>query len=257
MSNLIKLTLSLVVYNNPLADIKKIIDEVSNLELSHHLYILDNSPEKIISKEMSGAGLTVIHSGSNLGFGRGHNVCLRYAEQLSPEAHLFINPDVEFTATAIEVLFKYLTSDNSVGLVTPAVYYPDGTFQYVCRTLPTVFQLAVRLLKPVLPSWLISKVNYEHEMRYLNYSKDQIIPMVNGCFFIVRFETLKRVGYFDERFFMYFEDVDLCRRLGEFSKLVYSPDAKVYHAHQRGSHKETKLLLIHLASAFKYFKKWM
>ena len=74
------------------------------------------------------------------------------------------------------------------------------------------------------------------------------------CFF--RTSELVSVGGFDERFFLYLEDTDLCRRLGKRTKLVYLPTAIVIHEHQRGSYKSMKMLLIHIRSAIQYFNKW-
>jgi len=256
MPDNIKLTLSLVVYKNRINDIDKIISEVKKIIIPFHFYIFDNSPVKLIDEDMSDENVTFIHSKSNIGFGRGHNVCLKLAEKVNPYAHLFINPDVQFSADTVERLYRFVTENEDAGLVTPAVYYPDGSFQYVCRTLPRFYELTVRLLSPVLPKGLVEKVNKEHEMHHLDYSKTQIVPMVNGCFFMVNFEILKEVGYYDERFFLYFEDVDLCRRFGSVSRIVYFPEVSVVHVHTRESRKNLKFTFIHILSAFKYFMKW-
>lgn len=66
----------------------------------------------------------------------------------------------------------------------------------------------------------------------------------------------KKVGGFDERFFMYSEDVDLCRRIGEVSKTMFYPMASVYHGYEKGSYKSWKLLKYHICSAIQYFNKW-
>jgi len=63
-------------------------------------------------------------------------------------------------------------------------------------------------------------------------------------------------GYFDERFFLYFEDVDLCRRMGAISKIVYYPNVRIVHVHKKESSSSLRALLIHIVSALRYFIKW-
>ena len=71
-----------------------------------------------------------------------------------------------------------------------------------------------------------------------------------------RRSVLDAVGGFDERFFLYMEDVDLCRRMLAVSRLLYWPDVTVEHVHQMGSYRNRKLLLLHVRSAIQYFNKW-
>lgn len=72
----------------------------------------------------------------------------------------------------------------------------------------------------------------------------------------MRVSVLKQIGGFDERFFMYAEDLDLCRRIGEVAKTVYYPKVFVYHEYAKGSYKNKKLLKYHIQSVVKYFNKW-
>lgn len=252
----VRLTASIVLYKNPREEILKIIAEINKLSVPFHLYVLDNSPESIFKEDISDDNMTLIKSSHNLGFGGGHNVCLRLAEKLDPVAHLFINPDVDFSAETVEKIFEFVRVNDNAGIVSPAVFYPDGSFQYICRTFPTVFELVVRFAAPVLPKSLIKKVNETHELHSLDYDSVQSVPMVNGCFFMARYGVLKKTGYFDERYFLYFEDVDLCRRVGMVSEVIYYPETKITHILNRESKRNLKLMLVHITSAIKYFLKW-
>ena len=82
------------------------------------------------------------------------------------------------------------------------------------------------------------------------------VPCLSGCFMFIRTKVLREVGLFDERFFMYMEDVDLSRRIHRRFRTVYYPAAAVYHEYEKGSYKSATLLAHHLLSAIKYFNKW-
>jgi hypothetical protein len=89
-----------------------------------------------------------------------------------------------------------------------------------------------------------------------DYSSPMNIPNLPGCFMFVRTNVLIEIGGFDEKFFLYVEDVDLTRRLHEKSITLYYPKIVIKHSLARGSYKETKLALYHIASAIHYFNKW-
>jgi GT2 family glycosyltransferase len=72
----------------------------------------------------------------------------------------------------------------------------------------------------------------------------------------IKTKIFKEIGLFDERFFMYLEDTDLCRRIGEKYETIYYPEATVYHEYSKESYRNIKLLKIHIDSARKYFDKW-
>ncbi len=93
-------------------------------------------------------------------------------------------------------------------------------------------------------------------MRFSGYDKIMQVPSLSGCFMMLRTDILKKTGGFDERFFMYCEDLDLCRRIGSLSKTVFYPGVTVIHNYEKGSYKNVNLLKYHIISAVKYFQKW-
>ncbi len=95
-----------------------------------------------------------------------------------------------------------------------------------------------------------------YEFRFTGYGKIIYVPYLSGCFMFFRTEALKQAGLFDERFFMYLEDVDLSRRIHKHYRTVYYPEISVFHQYEKGSYKNSKLLKYHLQSAIKYFNKW-
>ena len=136
----------------------------------------------------------------------------------------------------------------------PKVLYPNGELQYLCKLLPTPMDLFGRRFLPF--KGIKQKRDARFELHASGYDKTMEVPSLSGCFMFMRVEVLRKVGMFDERFFMYAEDLDLCRRIGEVSKTMYYPGVTIYHAYGKGSYKNKKLLKYHICSVIKYFNKW-
>ena len=83
-----------------------------------------------------------------------------------------------------------------------------------------------------------------------------VVPNLSGCFLFVRSSLFLRLGGFDERYFMYLEDVDLVRRFGDISKTIYNPLIYIKHNYAKGSYRNSLLLKYHIISAILYFNKW-
>ena len=132
--------------------------------------------------------------------------------------------------------------------------YPNGEVQYLCKLLPTPLDLFGRRFIPFKA--FQEKRNAWYEMHWSGYEKVMEVPSLSGCFMFIRTDILKRIGGFDERFFMYAEDLDLCRRIGEIARTMYYPQASVFHEYEKGSYKNRKLLRYHICSIIKYFNKW-
>lgn len=199
------------------------------------------------------AKIKYIHS-VNLGYGAGHNIAIRESIDIGATYHIVVNPDIYFEEGVIEKLIIYMNKYSEVGLVMPRVLYPNGELQYLCKLLPTPFDLLFRRFLP----WrrYVEKKNEKYELRFTNYSREMEVPSLSGCFMFVRIAVLKKVGGFDERYFMYAEDLDLCRRIGKVSRTMYYPNVVVYHEYAKGSYKNRRLLRYHLSSVVKYFNKW-
>jgi GT2 family glycosyltransferase len=95
-----------------------------------------------------------------------------------------------------------------------------------------------------------------YELRHKDYNSIMEVPNLSGCFMFVRTEVFSKVGLFDERYFLYLEDTDLCRRINEHYRTVYYPVESIIHGYRRESYKSFKLLAYHLRSSIQYFNKW-
>jgi GT2 family glycosyltransferase len=167
-----------------------------------------------------------------------------------------MNPDVQFSQDILKELFTFLEINNSVGLVMPRVVYPDGSLQKLCKRLPTPFDILAKRLFPESLKRICHKRLSAFELSDMDMTKVLSVPYLSGCFMLLRRNALQEVGLFDERFFMYFEDLDLTRRIHERYQTVYYPYATIIHRHEKGSYKSARLLFCGIQSAVRYFNKW-
>jgi len=104
-------------------------------------------------------------------------------------------------------------------------------------------------------SWTMKRTE-KFELRASGYNRTIDVPYLSGCFMFLRTEAIQQVGMFDERFFMYPEDIDLTRRIHRKYRTVFYPEVSVVHQHIRGSYADIRLLFIHIKNMIKYFNKW-
>ncbi|MCF6414141.1 glycosyltransferase [Collinsella tanakaei] len=190
-----------------------------------------------------------VDAGANLGFGRANNLALSMADS---DYHAFVNPDVAFEGDALSALASFLDARPDAGMAIPRMLGEDGGLQPVYRREVTVLDA----LNRTLLGNRLRKRDRWHTMADADYSAPFRVPFGQGSFLFGRTALLKELGGFDDRFFMYLEDADLCRRVNEVSQLWYCPDATVIHRWERGSHKSARLMRAHLASYAAYFRKW-
>jgi GT2 family glycosyltransferase len=246
---------SIVLYNSDPEKVRAAIQSCLWSRTPVDLTVIDNSPSSEVESLVSEMGITYVPSRRNVGFGAGHNVALRESLK-SARYHIVLNPDVRFGPEVVGSLRSFMDENREVGLVMPQVLYPDQQPQLLCKRLPAPVDLVVRRFG----GNSLQKLFQERLNRYLLQDVDltipRMVPALSGCFMFLRATALRQVGLFDERFFMYMEDVDLCRRIGEVSKTMFYPDVSIYHDYGKGSYRDTSLLRYHVKSAFRYFQKW-
>ena len=248
------LSASIVVYKNAVEILEKTIQSFLRSTLDSKLYIVDNSPTDRLKALVNDPRIIYRFNNKNLGFGAGHNTILR--EILNEtNYHIILNPDVYFEEGVIQKLYTFMDQHSEIGQVMPKVLYPDGRLQPLCKLLPTPQTLIKRRFFNFYKSSL-ERENYRYELRFSGYDKIMDVPFLSGCFMFLRTEALKKVGLFDERFFLYTEDADLSRRIHKHYRTVYFPQATIYHHHQRGSYRNFWLTWCNIKSAIRYFNKW-
>jgi len=249
------ITASIVAFRNDEEVLLKAIESFSNCGLAVYLYIIDNSPTDVLRKICERRNVEYIFNKKNLGFGAGHNIAIDKMIGRTKYS-LILNPDVYFDQGTIEKLFRFMENQKDVGLIMPKVLYPDGRIQYLCRLLPSPCDLLLRKIEIKALSLLFNSRKSRYELKFADYNQQMDVPYLSGCFMFIRTETFKKVGVFDERFFIYLEDVDLSRRINKVYRNVYFPEAAVYHGYERGSNKYFKLFIELAVSGIRYFNKW-
>jgi N-acetylglucosaminyl-diphospho-decaprenol L-rhamnosyltransferase len=224
------------------------IDLIKNLLNDIDAYCQESSLELILTlnlKENLSFALDdfvfpieVIRNTTPLGFAANHNQAFARS---TGQLFCVINPDIRLSENPFPALLSSL-KDSTVGVVAPLVVGKDGGIEDSARFFPTPFKIICKAFggckggdytiksEPIYPDW------------------------VGGMFMLFPREVFDKLHGFNERFFLYYEDVDLCARLRlQGYQVVLCPSAKVIHEAQRSSHKSFKYLRWHIASMLRFF----
>jgi GT2 family glycosyltransferase len=247
------LNISIVLYNPQWQQIVSLTESLLLYPKVRHIYWIDNSGSSAKELPISSQKISYIFNGRNLGYGAAHNIAIRQSIYDDVPYHLVINPDIIITPETLNVLVSFLEEHKMVGCVTPKVIYPDGELQYLCKLLPTPLDVFGRRF---LPKRWIERRNRRYELRDSGYNRIMNIPYLSGCFMLFRTEAVRKARLFDERFFMYPEDVDLTRRIHRDYLTVYYPHTTIIHNHAKASYRSLRMLWVHIVNMCRYFNKW-
>jgi len=244
------------------------LDSIRNSDLGGFSYeiivIENNSGDDLSYLKNNYPSLKLIVSSKNLGMGGGNNLGIKEA---MGEYVLILNPDTFLKPESIAILLNYLKDNQGVGLVGPKLLYPDGSLQLSCSRFPSFF---IPILRRTFLGDYFKKTRDRFTMSDANHNLIQPVDWLMGSCLLFRKKIITPTGkefypQFDERYFMYFEDTDLCKTIiNNGSKVVYNPEAIVIHDHARESAKnpwyiailKDKITWIHISSWLKYFIKW-
>lgn len=245
------LNTSIVLYKHTVSEIAPLVELLNQSEVVSEVFLLDNSPEP--NKDFKSLAATYIFNNKNLGYGAAHNIAIRKTMAENLTYHLVLNPDISFDPVILEKIVHYMNNNANIGHLMPKVFYPHGEIQYLCKLIPTPFDLFFRRF---LPEAWTKKRTEKFEMRSFGYDKIMDVPYLSGCFMFLRIAALNDIGLFDERYFMYPEDIDLTRRMHAKHRTVFYPEVSIIHHHAKSSYLSLKMLFIHLWNISKYFNKW-
>lgn len=217
----------LIVTWNSQATIRDCLNSIQNncQNLNYEVLVWDNvstdDTVRIIETEFPKVQL--FRSQQNLGFAGGNN---RLLEKANSELILFLNPDTLVINNAVPKMLEYLKNDAAVVALGPKLLYSDFTFQLSYAKFPNlgsefftkIYQRGANLRRSLVLKFLEN-----------NSTNAKEVDWVSGACMLTRKEVLRQVGRFDENFFLYFEDADLCRRLKSKGNIIYFPEAQVVH----------------------------
>lgn len=216
-----------------------LISALSKLPEVSQIIVTRNIPEKVSSHGV--ASITEIENVLPRGFGANHNAAFAQCRQpfFCP-----LNPDIEITGNPFPQLLSAL-DERGVALVAPLILAPDGRVEDSVRRFPGVFSL-------------LRKAVGGNDGRYqVTPGQHDFYPeWVAGMFMLFGSAYFKRLGGFDEHFFLYYEDVDICvRAWRQGMQILVCPQVAVIHDARRDSHRSLRHLRWHLKSMARYFLK--
>ena len=246
------ITASLVFYRTDPRQVRRILQCVEDSAIDR-VFVYDNSSQASTAALVAGYAKARYAMHENSGYGSTHNLGFREARALGADYHVVLNPDVVFGPEVIDRLASYMQSHPEVGQLMPRVVYPDGSMQYLCKLLPTPLDLLVRRF---LPAYMRKRSDHRFQMQFTSYDQVMEVPFLSGCFMFLRMEAVVQTGGFDERFFMYGEDIDFSRRMHARFQTLYYPYVSIVHDHAAASYHSIRMLGVHMLNIARYFHKW-
>lgn len=196
----------------------------------------------------------------NGGYARGNNLGIAAS---SGRYVMIMNPDITVRPGAIEEMVKYMDEHRDVGVIGPRLVHPDGSFDESCFRYPDMMTPVYRRT-PLGQLSFGKKAVDRYVMADYDRQESRDVDWLLGAVLLIRRSALSQVGPLDERYFLYFEDTDWCRRFKQKGyRVVYYTGAEMVHYHDRMSAQAhwlvapfTRGAWIHIESAVKYFVKW-
>lgn len=261
--------LSVIILNYNTKDfllpcIKGMVNHTSGLD--YEILIVDNAStdgssayikENILPRF---SHVKLLESKQNKGFSAGNNLGI---SRSAGRYCLIMNPDIVIWDNSLKRMAEYMDANPKVGIAGPRLLSPDGSLQHFVYRFPTPQVLMYRRT-PFARFGFAKSAIKKYLMTDWDHADNRTVDWVQGSCMIARREAIKRVGLMDERFFLFLEDTDWCRRFWDAGwEVRYLSDVALIHYHKRASVSSrfylslfNKMSWVHLTSAVKYFKKW-
>jgi len=231
--------------------------ELQREDITGEIWVIDNDSQDGSTSELSQhPDLQILRNKKNLGFGAAVNQGFRRSRG---ELVLLLNPDAEFQPGSLRPLLETLRRNPEADLAAPALILPNGERQGSPRRFYTLAAALARRT-PLARIPMGARLLRKHLMTGLDTNRAQNVDWVSGAAMLLRRSSVPTSGPFDERYFLYFEDVDLCRRLAASGRKVhFEPASRVHHSLSAGSRRQVPwnpLLWRHIHSGFLYALSW-
>ena len=188
----------------------------------------------------------------NVGYGVAHNLAIMTSDKMF---HLILNPDVILARTSLTEILRFMLNHPEVCMTAPHGETPSQNNAHLCKRYPSVLALFVRGFTPRFARNLFANHLRHYEYHDLDHSAPTLgIELISGCCMFARTSALKAVGGFDPRYFLYFEDFDLSKKISQIGKIAYLPDAKIIHYGGESASKGLQHILYFCRSAFRFYR---
>lgn len=239
-----KHSISISIVSHGQADlVRELLFDLStfiNIELITEIILTVNVPEKNVFNHTN-LPLQIIHNDSPKGFAANHNAAF---QQAKGAYFCVLNPDIRLKDNPFVTLLEEMR-ELKLGIIAPAIIDANGQYEDSVRKFPTIGSLLKRLILGKHDHYLFSKTD---RVLYPDW--------VGGMFMLFDRKAYEAVKGFDENYFLYYEDVDICVRLWRKGlPIAVSPQIQVIHQAQRQSHKQLKYLRWHISSMIRFFAK--
>lgn len=253
-----KINVSIVLYNTNIAELNRCIKSIDFSSKVNLLTLIDNSEAALDTSSLhkpKSFKIKYLFNESNLGYGTAHNIAINNSiKSKNIIYHLVINADIFFSYNVIDRCYEFMELNSNIGNVVPNILYPDGSPQYPGRLIPSPFDFIVRFFAPNF----LKKIHKERFalVNFYNKSLNFNAPFCSGCFMFLRLSDITKIGSFDERYFLYPEDIDLSRRIALYTNQVVMSSETIFHDHGKAYVKSFKMFWIMFVNMMKYFNKW-
>jgi GT2 family glycosyltransferase len=253
---MVDITISLVSFNQRY-DLERLLPSLSNATVNVRAEVLlvdcNSNDGTVQFVHEHYPKVNVYINPKRAGYGENHNVNL---ERAKGRYFTIMNSDMIVGPDVFSCLAKFMNEFHDVGVVSPKILNEDYTIQGLNKRYPTIYDLFIRRFIPTFLMPLFkSRLDY-YEMRDIGYDDICDVLFLSGAFMFCRTELLKQLGGFDTKYFLYFEDADLCHRVQKTHRTVYCPSVDVVHCWKREAHKNWLFTYYFVYSAFLYFNRW-
>lgn len=260
MSDKTILSVIVVTWNSD-KEIGKCIESVSASAegIDYEIIVVDNNSLDKTSEIVTGliktnSKIKFIQNSENKGYTK---ACNQGMEIATGENIFLLNPDTVLQGSSIEMLIKKLNEDRKTGAVAPQLLNPDKTIQFSCRTFPGYRDMFFEM---ILLSAIFgkSRIFSRWKMNYFSHNEEREVEQPMAAALMIRKDVLDKTGNFDGRFSMFFNDVDLCKKIHDKGcKIIFYPEAKIIHEKGISIYKDrVRMIKVWNEDCLKYFRKY-
>jgi GT2 family glycosyltransferase len=226
------------------------------------VFLIDNGPPNYsselaacLAESATMRSLIRLSGHGNLGYGAGNNLAIVRGDS---QYHLVLNPDVDLAPESLAIGLEWLEDHPGDSLVGARTFDSDGTEVAICKDYPSVIVLALRAIDI---NWLnrtfsSALARYDSEHCVVGPDGAREVRHLSGSFMLGRTRQLREVGAFDQRYFLYFEDFDLSRRMARLGRVVQLDRLRVWHHGGAAARKGWSHVRMFATSAARYFSSY-